>query len=48
MTSNVIYDLHENRLFLSGRALGLRGVAGVASATPYFGIIRIGSNKKIN
>ena len=27
---------------------GVRGVAGVASATPYFGHIRIGSNKKIN
>ena len=26
---------------------GVRGVAGVASATPYFGHIRIGSNKKI-
>ena len=27
---------------------GVKGVAGVASATPYFGHIRIGSNKKIN
>ena len=26
---------------------GVRGVAGVASATPYFGHIRIGSNKKL-
>ena len=26
---------------------GVRGVAGVASATPYFGHIKIGSNKKI-
>jgi len=27
---------------------GVRGVAGVASATPYFSHIKIGSNKKIN
>ena len=34
------YNIHLNRE-------GARGVAGVASATPYFGHIRIGSNKKI-
>ena len=36
-------------LFIRGKIReGVRGVAGVASATPYFGHIRIGSNKKIN
>ena len=50
MGKEIFYGGLGSKFFLMLNAYreGFRDVAGVASATPYFGHIRIGSNKKIN